>query len=67
MYIQFYKGIAERGDWSMPTVANAYEAYKSGDVDSALLYYMLAAERGYEIAQSNVAYLLDISKYIKIK
>ena len=34
-----------------------------GDVESALLHYMLAAERGYEIAQSNVAYILDTGKY----
>lgn len=30
-----------------------------GDTEGALLHYMQAAERGYEIAQSNVAYLLD--------
>lgn len=34
-------------------------AYTKGDTESALLYYMLAAEHGYEVAQSNVAFLLD--------
>lgn len=45
----------------MPTVNDAYDAYKNGDMETALLNYMLAAERGYEVAQLNVAYLLDTS------
>ncbi|ORX52063.1 HCP-like protein [Hesseltinella vesiculosa] len=57
--VSFYKAIAERGDWLNPTIETAYKAYKDGDIDTALLHYMLAAERGYEIAQANVAYLLD--------
>ncbi|KAI8073226.1 hypothetical protein BC940DRAFT_232578 [Gongronella butleri] len=57
--VAFYKAIAERGDWLYPTVETAYKAYEDGDLDGALLHYMLAAERGYEIAQANVAYLLD--------
>ncbi|CAO3629021.1 unnamed protein product [Cunninghamella echinulata] len=60
--VSFYKGIAEGGDWSMPTVNDAYDAYKNGDMETALLNYMLAAERGYEVAQLNVAYLLDTNK-----
>lgn len=32
------------------------------DKEGALLNYMLAAERGYEVAQSNVAYILDNDK-----
>ncbi|KAI8969117.1 hypothetical protein BDF20DRAFT_916506 [Mycotypha africana] len=60
--VSYYKAIAERGDWLNPTVEAAYSAYKNDDLESALLYYMLAAERGYEIAQSNAAYLLDKDK-----
>ncbi|KAI8341237.1 hypothetical protein BC941DRAFT_416295 [Chlamydoabsidia padenii] len=60
--VAYYKAIAERGDWLQPTMDNAYEDYMRGDRESALLSYMLAAERGYEIAQSNVAYLLDTDK-----
>ena len=33
--------------------------YKDGNVDGALLKYMLLAELGYEVAQSNVAYIFD--------
>lgn len=41
---------------------DAYAAYLKKDKEGALLNYMLAAERGYEVAQSNVAYLLDNDK-----
>ncbi|KAI8097333.1 uncharacterized protein BX664DRAFT_326148 [Halteromyces radiatus] len=60
--VSYYKAIAERGDWLYPTMDTAYDAYMRGDLDNALLSYMLAAERGYEIAQSNAAYLLDTDK-----
>ncbi|KAI9250329.1 hypothetical protein BY458DRAFT_590246 [Sporodiniella umbellata] len=57
--VHYYKVISEEGDWFNPTVENGYHAYITGDRENALLYYMLSAERGYEIAQSNVAFLLD--------
>ncbi|GAA5805299.1 hypothetical protein HPULCUR_010814 [Helicostylum pulchrum] len=60
--VSYYKAIAERGDWLYPTIEHAYTAYTKQDKESALLYYMLAAERGYEVAQSNVAYMLDTDK-----
>ncbi|KAG2194389.1 hypothetical protein INT47_006704 [Mucor saturninus] len=60
--VSYYKAIAERGDWLYPTVEDAYTAYTKKDKESALLNYMLAAERGYEVAQSNVAYMLDTDK-----
>lgn len=60
--LKYYKAIAERGDWLNPTVEEAYKAYMKKEKESALLNYMLAAERGYEVAQSNVAYILDKDK-----
>ncbi|KAI9476298.1 MAG: hypothetical protein EXX96DRAFT_527466 [Benjaminiella poitrasii] len=60
--VSYYKAIAERGDWLNPTVEEAYTAYKDNDMEGALLNYILAAERGYEVAQSNVAYILDNDK-----
>ncbi|CAG8464095.1 3628_t:CDS:10 [Paraglomus occultum] len=54
-----YKNVAERGDWLHSPFSAATEAYEAGDEETALLYFMLAAERGYEIAQANVAWLLD--------
>ena len=43
---------------------DAYDAYKSGDLETALLKYYLLAELGYEVAQSNVAYILDRGKHL---
>jgi TPR repeat protein len=51
--------LVERGDWLYSTFDKAYYAYMRDDYESAQLYYMLAAEKGYELAQSNVAWLLD--------
>ena len=41
----------------------AHEAYRAGNIDTALLKYALLAELGYEVAQSNVAYILDHGKF----
>lgn len=38
--------------------------YEAGDVDSALITYLLAAELGVEVAQSNVAYILEQGMYL---
>lgn len=40
----------------------AYGSYKEGETDAALVQYLLLAEQGYEVAQSNVAFILDQSK-----
>ena len=37
----------------------AHEAYRAGNIDTALLKYAMLAELGYEVAQSNVAFILD--------
>jgi len=37
----------------------AHAAYREGLVDQAALKYLFLAELGYEVAQSNIAYLLD--------
>lgn len=40
----------------------AYGSFKEGEADAALVQYLLLAEQGYEVAQSNVAFILDQSK-----
>lgn len=37
----------------------AFDFYKRGSVDVAMLKYLVAAEVGYEVAQSNVGHILD--------
>ena len=42
----------------------AHQLYKDGNIDQALLKYTFMAELGYEVAQSNVAYILDQGRLI---
>uniref|UniRef100_H2YDJ4 Uncharacterized protein n=1 Tax=Ciona savignyi TaxID=51511 RepID=H2YDJ4_CIOSA len=56
--VELYKNVCERGRWA-GYFDSAYSLYKSGRVNSALSIYMLLAELGYEVAQSNVAHILD--------
>lgn len=56
--VELYKNVAERGSWSS-MLMEAHQLYKEGSVDEALLKYTFLAELGYEVAQTNVAYILD--------
>lgn len=52
------KTVAERGSWSR-LLMEAYSSYKNGQISDALIKYGFMAELGYEVAQSNVAFILD--------
>ncbi|GAO13450.1 hypothetical protein UVI_02016630 [Ustilaginoidea virens] len=56
----YYKNVAEKAEPLVSSWGDANEAYGSGDYELAVLEYLMAAEQGYEKAQNNVAYLLDI-------
>ncbi|XP_032883587.1 protein sel-1 homolog 1 isoform X2 [Amblyraja radiata] len=56
--VELFKNVCERGRWS-ERLMSAYSSYKEGDTDSALVQYLLLAEQGYEVAQSNAAFILD--------
>ncbi|GFO10238.1 sel-1-like protein 1 [Plakobranchus ocellatus] len=56
--VELFKNVAERGKWS-EMMMDAHRMYHEGHVDTALVKYMFLADLGYEVAQSNVAYLLD--------
>ncbi|GAA5878161.1 hypothetical protein JCM3774_004315 [Rhodotorula dairenensis] len=60
--VSFYKRVAERGDWDHEVWWEAERARERGDLRTALLGYWMMAERGYEVAQSNVAWILDSDK-----
>jgi len=62
---QLFKNVAERGRWS-EMVMEAHTMYREANTDGALLLYTLLAELGYEVAQSNVAYMLDKSMSLTI-
>ncbi|KAL8687093.1 MAG: hypothetical protein Q9224_005254, partial [Gallowayella concinna] len=55
----YYKLVAEKAESIHSDFAEANSAYKDGDLETALVDYMMAAEQGYESAQANVAYMLD--------
>lgn len=53
-----YKLVAERGPWNSLS-RWALESYLKGDMGKAFFLYSRMAELGYEVAQSNAAWILD--------
>ncbi|KAM3565165.1 hypothetical protein ARSEF4850_001538 [Beauveria asiatica] len=59
--LSYYKTVAERAEPLVSLWAQANLAYELGNHDLAFLQYVMAAEQGYEKAQTNVAFMLDAS------
>jgi len=62
MSVSFYKLVAERGVWDDDLLREAEIAWLSGTErgkEIAILKWWIAAERGFEVAQNNMAYVLD--------
>lgn len=60
--VSFYKLVAERGVWEDNILRDAEIAWSSGTErgkELALLHWWIAAERGMEVAQNNLAFALD--------
>lgn len=58
----FYKLVAERGVWDEDLLRDADRAWNFGtqrDSELAMLNWWIAAERGFEVAQNNLAFVLD--------
>lgn len=58
-----YKLVAEKGLWHYDHTAQAYLHHRRGEMETAAVYYSLAAEMGIEVAQANLAWLIDLGKY----
>ncbi|XP_050354285.1 protein sel-1 homolog 1 isoform X2 [Nymphalis io] len=56
--VELFKNVCERGPWASRLML-AHAAWRARDTESAFLQYLSLAERGYEVAQSNAAFLLD--------
>ncbi|XP_055617554.1 protein sel-1 homolog 1 [Toxorhynchites rutilus septentrionalis] len=56
--VELFKNVAERGKWSEQLMA-AHQDYRSYRFEEAFMQYALMSELGYEVAQSNAAFLLD--------
>lgn len=55
----YYKKVAEKAEPLHSNFGEANDAYEEGDYETAMLLNMMSAEQGYEVAQANVAFLLD--------
>lgn len=65
--VSFYKLVAERGSWKNTLMSEAEVLWLQGgnaDREAAKLRWWLAAEQGFEVAQSNLAYVLDQRMYL---
>ncbi|MCJ1347182.1 ERAD-associated protein, partial [Peltigera leucophlebia] len=60
----YYKLVAEKVETIHSAFDEANHAFDEGDMETALVAYMMAAEQGYEYAQANVAYMLDEYKSV---
>ncbi|CAH1397074.1 unnamed protein product [Nezara viridula] len=56
--VELFKTVAERGNWGTHLM-EAYNHYKNNRYNQSFVIYALLAEMGYEVAQNNVAFLLD--------
>ncbi|KAG8282325.1 protein sel-1 homolog 1-like [Homalodisca vitripennis] len=56
--VELYKNVAERGKWG-EKLMEAHQHYRELRYNEAYLTYSLLAELGYEVAQSNAAFMLD--------
>lgn len=66
MAVSFYKVVAERGAWLDDPLRAGEAKWKIGTDEAkeqAMLYWWIAAERGIEIAQNNLAYILDQGRF----
>ncbi|XP_018573433.1 protein sel-1 homolog 1 isoform X2 [Anoplophora glabripennis] len=56
--VELFKNVAERGRWG-EILMQAHSDYREGRYDESFVQYALLSELGYEVAQSNAAFLLD--------
>ncbi|TCD60621.1 ERAD-associated protein [Steccherinum ochraceum] len=65
--VSFYKLVTERGTWGEDLIVDADAQWHSGTdrgKEMAMLRWWIAAERGYEVAQNNLAFVLDQDRSI---
>ncbi|KAJ1529472.1 hypothetical protein ONE63_006247 [Megalurothrips usitatus] len=65
MAVELYKNVAERGKWGN-RLMEAHWHYRNGHFEEAFVTYALLAELGYEVAQSNAAFVLDKGELLSL-
>lgn len=56
--VELLKNVAERGHWGEKFM-QAYQDHRDGNAKSSFIKYAFLSELGYEVAQSNAAFILD--------
>lgn len=56
--VELFKSVCERGEWGT-LIMEAHNDYKEGRRSNAFIKYAVLSELGYEVAQSNAAFMLD--------
>lgn len=56
--VELFKYVAERGHWG-DMFSRAYQDYRERNPKAAFVKYAFLSELGYEVAQSNAAFILD--------
>jgi SEL1 protein len=67
MAVSFHKLVSERGTWDDDLLRDSEIAWSSGTEkgkEMAMLKWWIAAERGSEIAQNNLAHVLDQGQFL---
>jgi SEL1 protein len=62
----FFKVVTERGSWEEDLIRGGERAWETGTQSGkqlAMLEWWIAAERGYEIGQNNLAFVLDQGEF----
>lgn len=57
--VAYEKLVSERGSWNEDFLLEADEAWARGEEGKAMMGWYIAAEKGYEIAQNNVAFMRE--------
>ncbi|KAJ0404964.1 hypothetical protein ATCC90586_002723 [Pythium insidiosum] len=57
--VELYKRVAEQSDGGRRLLQRAYAAYMSGHVGAARRLFLVVAEMGYAVAESNAAWLIE--------
>ncbi|PHH52795.1 putative Sel1-like repeat-containing protein C1B3.10c [Ceratocystis fimbriata CBS 114723] len=58
----YFKRVAERVEPLTSGWSIANDAFEIGDIDTALVHYLVMAEQGWDAAQINMAYIIDSAK-----
>lgn len=63
--VELLKNVAERGHWGEKFM-QAYQDHRDGNAKNSFVKYAFLSELGYEVAQSNAAFLLDREELLSL-